>query len=148
MRRAGWCPSRCPKARTAPRAAARRPRRGGDRPAAARGGASRGTCVRDAGGAPVTGDTASWALGTVSGGQAGARRLRVRVDDLGAADPVVRVAGALLASGANAARAVAVTQVEAAPLDLVMVATPDPVGLGDLLTYALTMTNRGAVDAA
>jgi len=108
-----------------------------------------GTTVLDAGGATVTGGTATWALGTVNGADAGERRLSVRVDDLGAADPLVRVARAVLASGANAARAAAVTQVEpAAALDLVMVANPDPIGLGDLLTYTLTVTNRRAVDAA
>jgi uncharacterized repeat protein (TIGR01451 family) len=108
-----------------------------------------GTTVLDAGGATVTGDTATWALGTVNGGQTGARGLQVRVDDLGAADPLVRMARAVAASGANVARAAAVTQVEAAaPLDLAMVATPDPVARLGLLTYALTVTNSGAVDLA
>jgi len=108
-----------------------------------------GTTVLDAGGATVTGDTATWALGTLNGGQAGEQRLQVRVDDLGAADPLVRAARAVLASGVNATRAAAVTQVEpAAALDLVVTANPDPIGLQDLLTYTLTVTNRRAVDAA
>src|SRR5438067_2376315 len=95
------------------------------RPPASRAGTSCGT----------------WAGGTVSGGQAGARGLQVRVDDLGAADPLVREARAVVASGVNVARAAAVTQVEeAAPLDLAMVATPDPVARAGLLTYALTVT--------
>src|SRR5205809_409062 len=99
------------------------------RPPASRAGTSSGTwvgspragtTVLEAGGATVTGGTATWALGTVNGADAGERRLSVRVDDLGAADPLVRVARAVLASGANAARAAAVTPVEpAAALDLV-----------------------------
>src|SRR2546428_495745 len=117
MRRAGWCACRCPRASTVPPAAARCRTTGCCRPAA-----SAGTAVLDAGGAPVTGDTATWAVGPLGGGPAGEPRLRVRGDDLGAADPLLRVARAVLASGAAAARAVAVTHVEAAPLDLVMVA--------------------------
>jgi uncharacterized repeat protein (TIGR01451 family) len=108
-----------------------------------------GTTVVDDGGATVTGDTAVWTLGTVNDGDAGERRLMVQVDDLGVADPLVRVARAAVASGAVAARAAVVTHVEvAAPLALVMTATPDPVGLGGLLEYSLTVTNSGAADAA
>jgi len=108
-----------------------------------------GTSVIDAGGASVVGDTAIWVLGTVNDGEAGERRLVVQVDDLGLADPLVRVASATLESTTASARAAVVTQVEVvSPLGLTMTATPDPVGLGDLLTYSLTVTNRGATSSA
>jgi uncharacterized repeat protein (TIGR01451 family) len=108
-----------------------------------------GVTVVDAGGATLVGDTAVWTLGTVNDGDAGERRLVVQVDDLGAADPLVRVASAEIASVAASARAAVVTQVETvSPLALAVTATPDPVGLGDLLTYSLTVTNRGAAGSA
>jgi uncharacterized repeat protein (TIGR01451 family) len=107
-----------------------------------------GVTIVDDGGATVSGDTATWALGTLDGGVAGERRVTVEVDDLGDADPLVRAAHAALQSGAVAARSVVVTQVEAeSSLALAVVATPDPVGLGGLLTYALTVTNTSIVDA-
>src|SRR5207237_643814 len=49
-----------------------------------------GTTVIDAGGATVSGSTATWTLGTLNAGQAGEQRLRVQVTDLGAGDPLVR----------------------------------------------------------
>jgi uncharacterized repeat protein (TIGR01451 family) len=108
-----------------------------------------GTTVLDAGGATLVADTAVWALGTVNDGDAGERRLVVQVDDLGAADPLVRVASAEITSTTASARAAVVTQVETiSPLALVMTATPDPVSLSDLLTYSLTVTNRGATSSA
>ena len=108
-----------------------------------------GVTVLDAGGATVAGSTATWAIGTFDKNQTGERRLRVRVDDLGAAEKHVRIARAALTSGNLAARAAETTQVKAAaPLVLAMTATPDPVGLGDLITYTLTVANRGGGDAA
>jgi uncharacterized repeat protein (TIGR01451 family) len=90
------------------------------------------------------GATAMWSLGTLAAGAAGERRLSVDVDDLGAADPLVRVARAVIASDVLAARAGALTHVEVdPPLSLSITATPDPVALGGLLTYTLTLTNDG-----
>jgi hypothetical protein len=89
------------------------------------------------------------ALGTVNAGESGERRLTVRVDDLAAADPLVRLTRAVVASSTAAARASEVTSVAASvSLGLVMVATPDPVGRNAVLTYEVTVTNNGAADAA
>ena len=64
-------------------------------------------------------------------------------------DPLVRSARAVVSSGAAAARAAVVTQVETdPPLALHLTATPDPVGLGDIITYSVTVTNTGGADAA
>src|SRR5439155_8536740 len=52
-------------------------------------------------------------------------------------------------SPAASARTSEVTTVVAsAPLGLVMVTRPDPVGQGEVLTYELTVTNRRQADAA
>ena len=108
-----------------------------------------GVTVLDAGGATVAGGTATWAIGTFDKNQTDERRLRVQVDDLGAAEKFVRIARAQITSGNVAARAVEATQVKAAtPLVLTMTATPDPVSMNDLITYTLTVANRGPVDAA
>jgi uncharacterized repeat protein (TIGR01451 family) len=106
-----------------------------------------GTTVLDAGGGTVSAGTVTWTLGTIDPAQAGERRVRVSVDDLGAGDLLVRVARAVISSGTTAARAAVVTEVEASPLGLVLQATPDPVAQFGLLTYELTVTNRGAADA-
>jgi len=107
-----------------------------------------GTTLVDAGGGTEGTGTVAWALGTLQAAQTGERRVRVRVDDLGASDPLVRVARAVLSSGTAAARASAVTRIQTLPtLGLVMTATPDPVARLGLLTYELTVTNRGSEDA-
>src|SRR5262249_4907087 len=106
-----------------------------------------GTTVLDADGGTLVGDTVTWPLGTLDVAQAGERRVRVSVDDLGAVDPLVRVARAAISSGSTAAHASVVTQVQASSLGLVMQATPDPVAVRGFLTYELTVTNRAAVDA-
>ena len=49
---------------------------------------------RGRGGASVVANTATWTLGTVNDGDAGERRVAVMVTDLGAADPLTRVASA------------------------------------------------------
>src|SRR6185369_9788804 len=68
---------------------------------------------------------------------------------LGAADPPTRAASATLTSGAESARATTLTHVEASsPLALAMTETPDPVSLGGLVTYSLTVTNTGGQDAS
>src|SRR5439155_27357948 len=80
-------------------------------------------------------------------GQAGERRVRVHVETLAPDDPLVRVAHAAITSGATAARASVVTQVDASTLGLVMVAEPDPVAPAGLLTFRLIVTDHGATDA-
>jgi hypothetical protein len=99
-------------------------------------------------GGTVAGDTVTWALGDLGGGQVGERRLRVQVGDLATADPLTRLLRAVVTSGTAAARASVVTTLGARPLGLVMVATPAPVGRALGLTYELTVTNRRASDAA
>jgi uncharacterized repeat protein (TIGR01451 family) len=107
-----------------------------------------GVTVLDDGGATVGGGIATWDLGSLAAGAAGEQRLSVSIDDLGAADPLVRVARAVVESGTTAARTGAVTHVEVgSPLSLSLTATPDPVALGQLITYTLTVTNDGAADA-
>ena len=107
-----------------------------------------GVTVTAAPGATVSGNTVTWALGTVNAGDSGERDLTVRVDDLGATDPLVRLTRAVVASGTTTARAGALTTVAPAlPLDLAMVATPDPVGRNVVLTYQLTVTNTGPASA-
>src|SRR5262249_40200594 len=104
-----------------------------------------GTTVVDPGGGTPGAGTVTWALGALNPGQTGERPPRVRVDDLGATDPLVRVTRATIASGATAARGSVVTQVQpAAPLALVMTVRPEPVDPGQRITYTLTVTNRGA----
>src|SRR2546428_318012 len=99
-------------------------------------------------GATSSGTWATSPLGTLARGQAGEGRVQVQVDDLGAAELDVRVARAVVASGVAAARAAEATQVESSPLALSMTAAPDPVAANSLLTYSLTVTNRGSEDSA
>ncbi len=107
-----------------------------------------GVTLVDAGGATESPPgTLSWALDTLDGAEMGERRVRVVVTGLGATDRLVRLARAVLASGSIEARATAVTQVEAAPLGLTMVANADPVGSSTAITYQLTATNRGSMVA-
>src|SRR5262249_26603322 len=77
-----------------------------------------GTTVVDAGGGTVAGETITWALGTLGSQALGERTVTVHVDDLGAGDPLTRVALAAVASGTTVARAVAVTPVEPTPFGL------------------------------
>ena len=87
-----------------------------------------------------------WNLDTLDPGETGERRVRVTVTALTGADPLVRVARAVLGSGTFEARAGVATQVElATPLGLVMVAHADPAGPVDVITYELTVTNRGTL---
>jgi uncharacterized repeat protein (TIGR01451 family) len=103
-----------------------------------------GVSVVDDGGATVLGDGAVWDLGTLAAGAIGTHHLTVEVTDLGATDPLVRLGRAVVQSAAEAARAAAVTHVEAvSPLALTLTATPDPIALGGLITYTLTVTNNG-----
>ncbi len=107
-----------------------------------------GVTVLDTGGGTQASGVVTWALGPLNPGQSGERRLRVSVDDLGAADPLVRVTRAAVSSGATAARAGAVTLVQtAAPLGLTMIAGPEPVDPSQMITYELTVTNRGTADS-
>ncbi len=108
-----------------------------------------GMTATDTHGGTAAGDTVTWSLGTVNAGESGERQLTVSVDDLGPADPLVRLTQAMVTSPTAAARASELTTVVTSnPLDLVMVATPDPVGLNAVLTYQLTVTNNGAADVA
>jgi uncharacterized repeat protein (TIGR01451 family) len=107
-----------------------------------------GVSVVDDGGATIVGDDAIFDLSTLNAGVAGTHHVTVEVTDLGAAEPLVRAARGVVQSGAEAARAEAVTQVEAvSPLSLTLTATPDPVALGGLITYTLTVANDGGSDA-
>jgi uncharacterized repeat protein (TIGR01451 family) len=106
------------------------------------------TVVDDGGGTQGTG-TVTWSLGALNPGQTGERRLRVSIDDLAPDDPLVRVTAAAITSGATAARASTVVQVQpVAPLGLAMSVTPEPVDPSQRITYQLTVTNRGATDSA
>src|SRR5262249_48986930 len=113
-----------------------------------------GIQVLDAGGATMASGAWTWSLGTLNAGDVGERRMTVQAAALPVVGPpfgdsLVPVARAVVTSGTTSSSAVAVTQVKtASPLALVMTATPDPVGLGDLIIYSLTVTNTGAVDAA
>src|SRR5262249_9079101 len=106
-----------------------------------------GLSVVDAGGGTQTSSTITWSLGTLNAGQADERRVRVHVDDLAPADPLVRVARAAIASGAAAARPTGVTQVQPTPLGVELVAEPDPVAPAGLVIYRLTAVNHGVDDA-
>ena len=108
-----------------------------------------GTTVLDDGGGTEDGGTVTWSLGALNVGQTGERRLRVSVGAVEPHDPLVRVAQAALTSGAVAARATVVTQVEpVTPLALVMAVNPEPADTTQVLIYQLLVTNRGATDAA
>src|SRR5262249_34207270 len=85
----------------------------------------------------------------LNAGDTGERRLMATVDDLGAGDRLVRLTRAVLQSNAASARASEVTTVASSVgLGLVAIATPDPVGQNEILTYELTVTDRQARDAA
>ena len=104
------------------------------------------TVTDDGGGDTSVAGRISWDLDTLDPGETGERRVRVTVTTLAGADPLVRVARAVLGSGTFEARAVVATQVEpATPLGLVMVAHADPAGPVDVITYELTVTNRGTL---
>jgi len=107
-----------------------------------------GVAVVVANGATVANDTVTWDLGDVTPTQTGERRLAVSITGLGAADPLVRVTRAVLASTTGAARESVTTTLDAAPLGLVLAAVPDPVGRGAALTYSLTVTNHRGVTAS
>jgi uncharacterized repeat protein (TIGR01451 family) len=106
-----------------------------------------GTSVVDAGGGTVGANTITWAIGTLDPAVTGERRARVHVDTLAPDEPLVRVARAVVTSGTAAARASVVTQVQATPLGVEMVAEPDPVAPAGLVLYRLTAVNRGVDDA-
>ena len=107
------------------------------------------TATATTGSGVISGNTVTWTLGTLNAGDTGERRVTVSVDDLGAADPLVRLTRAVVQSTAASARASEVTTVASSiGLGLVMIATPDPVGQNEVLTYELTVTNRQGVDAA
>jgi len=105
-----------------------------------------GTTVVDVSdGGTVEAGSVTWTLGALAAGAHGQRSFTVTVDDLGAADPGTRHAVAALVTTAAAARASALTTVEAAPLlRLDVTATPDPVATRGILTYELTVTNLDA----
>src|SRR5262249_22880814 len=107
------------------------------------------TATATTGSGVISGNTVTWMLGTLNPGDTGERRVTVSVDDLGAADPLVRLTRAFVQSTTASARASEVTTVAASiGLGLVMTATPDPVGQNGILTYELTVTNRQGADAA
>jgi uncharacterized repeat protein (TIGR01451 family) len=106
-----------------------------------------GETVVDAGGGTQASDMITWSLGALNAGQADERRVRVHIDDLSPADPLVRVAHAAITSGATAARASVVTQIEATPLGVELVAEPDPVAPAGLILYRVTAANHGMDDA-
>jgi cysteine-rich repeat protein len=106
-----------------------------------------GVTVVDAGGGTQASGTITWSLGALNAAQTDERRVRVHVENLAPDDPLVRVARATISSGATAARAAIVTQVQATSLGLGVVAEPDPVAPGGLVSYRLTVANHGLADA-
>ena len=114
-----------------------------------------GLKVLDAGGGTQTSGNITWSLGALNAAQVGERRVRVRVEDMAADDPLLRITRGVISSGANAARASVVTQVQPATLALELIAEPDPLdpvgpvpGATGLLTYRVTVSNLGLTDAA
>src|SRR5207244_11021344 len=105
-----------------------------------------GVSVVDAGGGTAAAGTITWALGTLNPTVTGERLVQVHVDTLAPNEPLVRVARAVITSGTAAARAGLVTQVQATPLGVEMVAEPDPVVPAGLVLYRLTAVNHGTVD--
>ena len=91
-----------------------------------------GMSVLDAGGGTVNAGTITWALGTLDPAEIGARLVRVHVEKLAPDDPDVRVARAVIASGATVAEASVVTQVQGTTLGLGITSDPDPVKPGGL----------------
>ena len=107
-----------------------------------------GTTALDLDGGTKTGDTVSWSLGTLDAGETGAHVVRVRIDDAGTGDPLVRLARAMLTGGAAATSASVLALVEpAAPLALDMSIDSDPAKPNQLVTYQLKVTNNGADDS-
>jgi hypothetical protein len=106
-----------------------------------------GVTVLDAAGGTTADGTITWNLATLDAAENGERRVKLRVEDLGDAEPFVRVARAVLASGIANAQATVVTAVQPTTLELEMEATPDPVVQRGQLTYRLTVTNHDTDDA-
>ncbi len=106
-----------------------------------------GTTLVDAGGGTAAAGVITWAIGTLGANQTSERRVRVHVDDLLTVDPLVRVAEAVVTSGAATARASVVTSIGTAVLGLEMTAAPDPLAPAGLLSYQLTVSNRGTDDS-
>jgi uncharacterized repeat protein (TIGR01451 family) len=98
-------------------------------------------------GGMIAGNVVTWTLGTLNPGDSGERRVALTVGDGGSNDPLVTEA-TLTSAAASARASDATSLVDAVPLGLVIVATPDPVSPNEILTYELTVTNLQATDAA
>jgi len=98
------------------------------------------------GGGVHAGGTVTWALGTLQPGQIGVRQVTATVPGgLAEADLLAARARIVDTSPANEARARTVTRVQSdAPLQLQLVASPDPVQPGETQDVELVVSNRGA----
>jgi uncharacterized repeat protein (TIGR01451 family) len=101
-------------------------------------------------GGTVAGGVVQWDVGVLAPGAAGQRQLVVLVDALASNGSVVNATADLrdAATGRSLARANAAAAVlTSSNTQAVITATPDPVRPGQLVQYAVTVTNRGTSSA-
>ncbi len=90
-------------------------------------------------------ETIEWDLGTVEPGESGQRQFTILVPDgIGDGELLINDAAIFEAAAAGSARAAGVVSVDGdAALSVALVVAPDPVRIGGLLTYRVTVANRG-----
>jgi uncharacterized protein YciU (UPF0263 family) len=98
-------------------------------------------------GGTISNGVVEWTLETINPGDGGERQLSVMIDSDAAEGTLVRAAASIYSGSTPVARAQSTTRVDSGvPLSVVLHLNPDPVEPEDILTAALTVTNRGAVD--
>jgi uncharacterized repeat protein (TIGR01451 family) len=103
------------------------------------------TFVSASDGGVLDGDTVTWALGNLNPGSTGERHATVSVDGIVAAGSILATEAAFADTASSSVTFESATRVEAEiPLELVVVANPDPVRPGETLDLELTVTNTGA----
>jgi uncharacterized repeat protein (TIGR01451 family) len=103
--------------------------------------ASQGTCAESAG-------EVTCALGTLASGESATVAIGVRAQSVGSVENTATVSSAVFDPSSSGNSATSTTTVEpAADLSITKTDSPDPVLLGELLTYTLTVANAGPSDA-
>ena len=101
--------------------------------------------VSATGGGLLSGNTVSWDLGSLAANSGGRERLSVQVDSGMADGTLLVVDGASLAGEVNfqprESRAMAVSRVDAASLELDLEVNPDPVAAGELMDVQVSVSN-------
>jgi uncharacterized repeat protein (TIGR01451 family) len=104
------------------------------------------TFVSASGGGSLVGGVVQWNVGSLAPGAGGRYQLAVQLDLGAVSGDLVSGAADFVASGSSLARATATTMVapNPVPMELTLVAAPDPVLPGASSTFTLTFKNRTA----